>query len=59
MRSIEGESTCSRGRSSRTSRDASLALVGIHMVGDNNNLGRTPEQDAEYRERDAANLAWL
>jgi hypothetical protein len=30
----------------------------IHLVGDNNNLGRTPEQDAEYRERDAANLAW-
>jgi hypothetical protein len=28
-------------------------------VGSNNNLGRTPEQDAEYRERNAANLAWL
>lgn len=29
------------------------------MVGSNNNLGRTPEQDAEYRERNAASLAWL
>jgi len=30
-----------------------------HVVGSNNNLGRTPEQDAEYRERTAANIAWL
>ena len=36
-----------------------ILFATIHMVGDNNNLGRTPEQDAEYRERDAANLAWL
>jgi hypothetical protein len=36
-----------------------VLFATIHMVGDNNNLGRTPEQDAEYRERDAANLAWL
>jgi calcineurin-like phosphoesterase family protein len=36
-----------------------VLFVTIHMVGDNNNLGRTPEDDAEYRERDAANLAWL
>jgi hypothetical protein len=37
----------------------SVLFATIHMVGDNNNLGRTPEQDAEYRERDAANRAWL
>jgi hypothetical protein len=36
-----------------------VLFVTLHMVGDNNNLGRTPEDDAEYRERDAANLAWL
>jgi hypothetical protein len=29
------------------------------MVGSNNNLGRTPEMDAEYDERNAANLAWM
>jgi hypothetical protein len=36
-----------------------VLFATIHMVGDNNNLGRTPGQDAEFRERDAANLAWL
>ena len=34
-------------------------FVGLHVVGSNNNLGRTPEADAEYAERNAANLAWL
>ncbi|HJY76803.1 MAG TPA: metallophosphoesterase family protein [Burkholderiales bacterium] len=36
-----------------------VLFVTINMPGDNNNLGRTPDDDAEYRERDAANLAWL
>jgi hypothetical protein len=36
-----------------------VLFATIHMVGDNNNLGRTAAQDAEFRERDAANLAWL
>jgi len=31
----------------------------LHMIGSNNNLGRTPVMDAEYQERNAANLAWL
>lgn len=34
-------------------------FVTLHMVGSNNNLGRTPEMDAEYAERNAANLAWM
>jgi len=34
-------------------------FVTLHIVGSNNNLGRTPEMDAEYAERNAANLAWL
>ncbi len=29
------------------------------MVGSNNNLGRTPDMDAEYTERNAANLEWM
>jgi hypothetical protein len=29
------------------------------MVGDNNNRERTPEQDAEYAERMAADLEWM
>jgi hypothetical protein len=36
-----------------------VLFVTIHMPGENNNLGRTPEADAEYEERNAANLAWL
>jgi hypothetical protein len=36
-----------------------VLFVTLHMVGSNNNLGRTPKMDAEYTERNAANLAWL
>lgn len=36
-----------------------IAFGAIHIVGSNNNLGRTPEMDAEYRERNTASLAWL
>jgi hypothetical protein len=36
-----------------------VQFVTLHMVGSNNNLGRTPENDAEYAERNTANLAWL
>ena len=36
-----------------------VLFVGLHIVGSNNNLGRTPSADAEYAARNAANLAWL
>jgi hypothetical protein len=36
-----------------------VLFVGLHIVGSNNNLGRTPVQDVEYAARNAANLAWL
>ena len=36
-----------------------VLFVTLHVVGSNNNLGRTPDMDAEYAERNAANLAWL
>jgi hypothetical protein len=36
-----------------------VLFVGLHLVGSNNNRGRTPEGDAEYAERNAANLVWL
>jgi hypothetical protein len=36
-----------------------VTFVTLHIVGSNNNLGRTPEGDVEYAERNAANLAWL
>ena len=31
----------------------------LHVVGSENNFGRTREMDAEYAERNAADLAWL
>lgn len=36
-----------------------VLFVTLHTVGSNNNLGRTPEMDAEHAERTAANVAWL
>ena len=34
-------------------------FISLHIVGSNNNLGRTPENDAEFAARNAANLDWL
>lgn len=36
-----------------------VLFVGLHIVGSNNNRGRTPSGDLEYGERNAANLAWM
>lgn len=36
-----------------------VTFVTLHVTGSNNGLGRTPEGDAEYAERNRANLAWL
>jgi hypothetical protein len=36
-----------------------VLFVTLHLVGSNNNLGRTREGDAEYDERHAANVVWL
>ncbi|HKY21915.1 MAG TPA: hypothetical protein VJM31_11925 [Vicinamibacterales bacterium] len=36
-----------------------VLFAGLHLVGSNNNLGRTPSGDLEYAARNAANLAWL
>ena len=36
-----------------------VTFAGLNIPGSNNNLGRTAAMDAEYRERNAANLAWL
>lgn len=36
-----------------------VTFVTLHATGSNNNLGRTPENDAEHAERNAANIAWL
>jgi hypothetical protein len=36
-----------------------ITFVTLHVTGSNNGLGRTPEGDAEFAERNAADLAWL
>ena len=34
-------------------------FLTLHVTGSNNGFGRTPEGDAEFAERNKANLAWL
>ena len=36
-----------------------VTFVTLHIVGSNDNFGRTPQMDAEHNERKAANLAWM
>ena len=36
-----------------------VTFATLHIVGSNDNFGRTPEMDVEQRERKAANIAWM
>jgi hypothetical protein len=36
-----------------------VMFAGLHVVGSNNNRGRTPAADLEYAARNTATLAWL
>jgi hypothetical protein len=36
-----------------------VTFIGLNIPGSNNNLGRTPEDDAEYAARNEANLGWM
>lgn len=36
-----------------------VVFVTLHTVGFNNNLGRTSDADAEFSERNEANIAWM
>jgi hypothetical protein len=36
-----------------------VLFVTLHLVGSDNNFGRTSEMDAEYAERNTADLAWM
>jgi hypothetical protein len=36
-----------------------IAFVTLHIVGSNDNFGRSPEMNAEHLERKAANIAWM
>ncbi len=39
--------------------EGNVVFIGLNVQGSNNNLGRTPAMDEEYRRRNAAVLAWL
>ena len=39
--------------------EKNVMFIGLHVVGSNNNWGRTSAADAEYAARNAANLDWL
>jgi len=36
-----------------------VLFIGLNIPGSNNNFGRTPQMNAEYAERGAANAEWL
>jgi hypothetical protein len=36
-----------------------VTFATLHIVGSNNNKGRTPEMDAEHAERTKANITWM
>lgn len=36
-----------------------VLFVTLHLADSNNNFARTPEMDAEYKERNDANFAWM
>jgi hypothetical protein len=36
-----------------------ITFLTLHVVGSNNGLGRAPDGDAEFAERNSADLAWL
>ena len=38
---------------------ANVMFVTLHMVGSNNNYGRTPKMNTEFESRNDANLSWL
>jgi hypothetical protein len=38
---------------------SNVTFVTLHVIGSNNNLGRSPEADQEFATRTSANLTWL
>jgi hypothetical protein len=40
-------------------RAGPVTFTTVHVVGSNDNFGRTPEADAEHTARKVANLAWI
>jgi hypothetical protein len=64
QRSIPVESQASDPRHVKFVENLRWSIAGVtfataHIVGSNDNFGRSPEMDAEQKERKAANLAWM
>jgi hypothetical protein len=54
-----GESAFAKYRENARWDLGGVTFITLHVPGSNNGLGRTPEGNAEYAERNQANLAWL
>lgn len=64
QRTIAVESQSSEAAHAKFVENRRWSMAGVlfataHIVGSNDNLGRSPEMDAEHQERKAANLAWI
>lgn len=54
-----GDAESARYRENVRWSQGGITFLTIHLVGSNNNRGRTPEADAEYAHRTQANIKWL
>ena len=59
VESQSGDPKFSKFRENLAWTSSNVTFATMHIVGSNNNRGRTPEMDAETDERMAANIAWL
>jgi len=57
--SESGDALFARYRENTRWEFGGVMFLTLHVTGSNNGLGRTPEGDEEYRERNQANLVWL
>ena len=59
VRNQSGDSNFAKFRENLLWSMGGVLFVTVHIVGENDNFGRTPEMDAEHNERKSANIAWL
>ncbi len=59
VESQAGDPAHARFRENLTWTRDGVVFATLHIVGSNDNAGRTPATDAEQKEREAANIAWL
>lgn len=59
VKSQAGDPLYSRYRENLRWSMGGVTFATVHIVGSNDNFGRTPEMDAEHRERKSANIAWI